>query len=80
MKPVYKVDHGVLTKEFTKTRGVIHFHSLLGQSGNECSNKLEENIQIISLSINKAMKRLNSYIKDSYEAASHGRRFETLPD
>ncbi len=80
MKPVYKVDHGVLTKEFAKTRGAIHFHSLLGQGGNECSRKLNENLQRLALSINEAMERLNSYIRDSYDGASHGRSFETRPD
>ena len=29
MKPVYKVDGGQLIFEFAKSRGAIHFHSLL---------------------------------------------------
>ena len=36
MKPVYNVDGGLLVNEFAKSRGAIHYHSLL-----TCSDQIQ---------------------------------------
>lgn len=82
MKPVYNMDVSGLTKEFAKSRGAIHFHSLLhpSTSGDNISKQLSERLQTLALCINEAMKRLNSYIEDKYDVLTHENRFDTSPN
>ena len=81
MKPVYNVDGGLLTFEFAKTRGAIHFHSLLTQSKNTpLLKKMPPVLKELASEINDGMQEMNDWIKDNFCELKHSEKFKERPD
>ena len=80
MAPVYGVDGGNLTNEFSKSRGAIHFHSLLTTIFNNFSRLMKEHLEKFALDIDKAVEELNTFIKEEYDEMTHKDQFPSRPD
>ena len=61
MAPVYGVDAGHLAFEFTKTRGVIHFHEMLCLIHN-MMEPISEAMKVTFVGVSEAVKHLDEYI------------------
>ena len=70
MKPVYEVDGGQLVFEFAKSRGAIHFHSLLTAKHAVFGNNAKH-LQHLSENIHNAMATANDFIRKNYDPQLH---------
>ena len=80
MAPVYGVDGGVLSNEFSKSRGAIHFHALLTTILETFSRSMQQLLETFALDIDQAMEDLNSFIKEAFNQMTHKDQFPTRPD
>ena len=81
MKPVYNVDGGLLTFQFAKSRGAIHFHSLLTQSkSTPLLKKIPPVLKELAYETNDGMQELNDWIKEHFCELKHGIKFKPRPD
>ena len=79
MKPVYGVDGGQLVFEFAKSRGAIHFHSLLTAKHAVFKNNVKHP-QILSENIHNAMETVNDFIRKNYDPQLHKKKFPICPE
>ena len=79
MKPVYGVDGGQLVFEFTKSRGAIHFHSLLTAKHVVFGNNAKH-LQHLSENIHNATKTVNDFIRTNYDPQLHKEKFPICPE
>ena len=79
MKPVYEVDGGQLVFEFAKSRGAIHFHSLL-TSKHKVFDDIATDLQNLSESMFYAMENVNEHCMDKYDPDIHKERFPVSPE
>ena len=79
MKPVYGVDGGQLVFEFAKSRGAIHFHSLLTAKHAVFGNNAKH-LQHLSENIHNAMATVNDFIRKNYDPQLHKEKFPICPE
>ena len=70
MKPVYGVDGGQLVFEFAKSRGAIHFHSLL-TAKHKVFDDNATYLQDLSEKMHYTMEEVNEFIRDRYNPDLH---------
>ena len=80
MKPIYNVDGGLLTYEFAKSRGAIHYHSLLTQNSSPTKDKISEATKATVEKTNFAMETLNEFIQENCSEEKHKQMFVKRPD
>ena len=62
MGPIFGVIAALIVFEFAKTRGAIHYHSLLICKNKNFQNKLQKSLKTLALSIHKSVEKLNTFI------------------
>ena len=70
MKPVYGVDGGNLTFEFAKSRGAIHFHTVLRMM-NEHLKRCQRALQLYAENVDESMRKVNNFISHTYNHRCH---------
>ena len=68
-----------MTKEFSTSRGAIHFHTLL-TCKDGCYDTVHEHLNHLALGIHEAMQDLNAFISKTYDVHHHIKDFPTPPD
>ena len=76
--PIYGIDLCLSTFEFAKSRGAIHFHSLIASKSATTKN-ISNSLHQYSISVSESMDKLNTFIKDHYSFSLHGREYPSCP-
>ena len=80
MGPIFGVIAALIVFEFAKTRGAIHYHSLLICDNENFQQKLQESLEILALSIHESVKKLNTFICNNWLEERDATNFEVRPD
>ena len=80
MGPIFGVIAALIVFEFAKTRGAIHYHSLLICDNENFQQKLQESLEILALSIHESVKKLNTFICNNWSEERDATNFEVRPD
>ena len=79
MDPIYVVVAAMIVFEFAKTRGAIHYHSLL-ICKSEFQNQSQHCLKTLVLSIHNSVEKLNTFIKKTWSNKTHKTKFNVRPD
>ena len=77
MSPVFGVDGGNLAMEFAKSRGCIHFHSVL-QAAHRALRVGNDELRAYAKTISDSMKTIDQFI-DGQWTTDHDKEFPTRP-
>lgn len=84
MKPLFGIDCGnILTKEFAKSRGAIHFHSTLTVSEKykeKYHKAYHDSLYELSLGVHNALVVVNNFITENYNREIHAAQFPVAPN
>ena len=84
MKPLFRIDCGnILTKEFAKSRGAIHFHSTLTVSEKykkKYHKAYHDSLYELSLGVHNALVVVNNFITENYNREIHAAQFPVAPN
>ena len=78
MAPVYGVTGGNVSFEFAKSRGAIHYHSVL-YSKHPGMLRCADALRDYAVAISNAMATVNKWIDDTYSPAQDGKSFPANP-
>jgi hypothetical protein len=78
MVPIYDAVSGSLTFEFAKSRGAIHYHSILACEG-VFQRQLQLFLKKMALAIHRAVEVVNTYIAESFKNEEYA-EFKVRPD
>ena len=78
MKPVFGLNDGMVTHEFAKSRGALHYHSLFNTI-TEVDNHISQLLNNLAEGIHKGMNLINDFIIKYYNPNIHSKEFPLCP-
>jgi hypothetical protein len=80
LHPVYGIESGSLSFEFSKSRGCIHYHATM-HSENNCMKEIIQSLKTRSIKISESIAQIRMHVRDQYNNSVHAEQgFSIQPD